>query len=193
MSDTYRSVSIPHYNDELEKLHDDTTQPLFITNLVYLTSDESDDSVDYRIMYSLLDKKPKRALVYCFVNITVTDDPYECSYKINTFNTDHIIKVHLYLGFRKHQHINVYLKQIVQDLMKQGIIKNQDQKYSVTKGRDVGDFYFIILNEELTSATRLTLIDNLVLRTKLMLKKIVVKPKRWFGLIIVMCKRKQFR
>lgn len=182
MKKAHHSIAIPDYIPEINALSNDTGLPLFYTNLVYLTSDNSLQGVDYRAMYSLLDKRPKRAKVYWFVNIEVTDEPFGSSYYVDTFGTKNIIKVKIYLGFRMHQRINVYLRTIVRDLMEAGVLEKQIQAYSMIKGREVGDFHFVLLSEELSSDTEISGFERWVISAKLAIKKFTVKPERWFGL-----------
>ena len=41
-------------------------------------------------MYSILDKRPKKADVYWFVHISVTDEPYQADYTVDTFGTSYL-------------------------------------------------------------------------------------------------------
>lgn len=176
------TLDITDYMDQIQMLTDDKEFPFFISNLVYLTSNNSKSEVDYSALYSLLDKKPKRAKVYWFINIEVVDKPYHKSYTYDTFGTDNIIKVHLYLGFREHQHINRYLRTIIKELMKKGVIEKQPQEYTVQKGREVGDFHFIIFNEVLSKDSDLSSFERWIISMRLAIKKVTVNPERWFGL-----------
>lgn len=90
---------------------------LFDGNLVFLTNDSSPDRLDRDILYSILDKRPKRARAYFFLTIQVTDEPYTHEFSVNTFGTDFIFKVQIRLGFRVNQRVNEYLYQIVEKLV----------------------------------------------------------------------------
>ena len=70
----------------------------------------------------------------------VTDEPYTKEYQVDMMDTDFIVQVNLFLGFRVQQEINVYVRQVIHDLMKQGRLPKQPQRYSLTPGREVGDF-----------------------------------------------------
>ncbi|AMC93940.1 potassium transporter Kup [Erysipelothrix larvae] len=182
MKKAARAVKIPDYIDQIDLLRNDKSLPLVNTNLVYLTSNSTTDEVDYKIMYSLLDRKPKRAKVYWFVNIEVTDKPYGAQYHVDTFDTNYVFKVHLYLGFRMKQHINVYLREIVQELMEQGTIDTQPQEYTTVKGREVGDFAFILLRDELSVESGLSKFEQFIMSTKIAIKRRTVLPEKWFGI-----------
>ena len=175
-------VSLCDYKEQLRELSQDTELPEYQTNIVFLTTKIKGHQVGREIMYSILDKRPKRAKVYWFVNVFVTDEPYTKEYYVDMMGTDYIVNVQLRLGFRMNQEVNVYLRQIVQELMEEGKLPKQPQKYSIMKGREVGDFAFVLIREELTRVTSLSTIDTLVMQAKLAIKKIAFDPARWFGL-----------
>lgn len=175
-------VSLCDYKEQLRELSQDTELPEYQTNIVFLTTKLKGHRVGKEIMYSILDKRPKRAKVYWFVNVFVTDEPYTKEYYVDMMGTDYIVNVQLRLGFRMNQEVNVYLRQIVQELMEEGKLPKQPQKYSIMKGREVGDFAFVLIREELTRVTSLSTIDTLVMQAKLAIKKIAFDPARWFGL-----------
>lgn len=177
-----KEVHVSDYMEQLDALRKDPSLPVYQTNLIFMTSRLTDDKVAESIMYSILDKRPKRAKVYWFVTVDVTDEPYTQEYEVDMMGTDYLVKVRLRLGFRVPQEINVYIRQIVHDLMKQGKLPKQPQRYSVTPNREVGDFRFIFIREELPSDNELSFMDRFVIHTKLRVKKIVVSPARWFGL-----------
>ncbi|HAX1100640.1 TPA: potassium transporter Kup, partial [Enterococcus faecium] len=132
-------VSLRDYIPQLRELRDDTSLPIYQTNVVFLVPDMAEDKVGRQFIYSILDKRPKRARVYWFVHVEVTDEPYTKEYQVDMMDTDFIVQVNLFLGFRVQQEINVYVRQVIHDLMKQGRLPKQPQRYSLTPGREVGD------------------------------------------------------
>ena len=177
-----KSLNINCYKHQLNILRKDESYDLYQTNVVYLTSRVDGEWIDRSILYSLLDKKPKRSEVYWFVNIRVTDEPYTSEYKIDMFETDYIVSVTLFLGFRMRQDVPRYLRTIVTDLMESGRIHRQYQRYSITPNREVGDFRFVIVEEKLVNAQQLPSFERFVLHTKEHIKRITATPIRWFGL-----------
>src|SRR5699024_4507267 len=108
--------------------------------------------------------------------------PYTKEYYVDMMGTNYIVNLQLRLGFRVNQDINVYLRQIVHELMAEGKLPTQPQRYSITPGRQVGDFCFVLIREELSRVTELNWLDKLVMQIRLGIKKIAVSPARWFGL-----------
>ena len=176
------SSNLNDYKEQMDKLRKDETYDLYHTNVVYLTAKMDKEWIDRSILYSILDKRPKKAKVYWFVKVNVTDEPYTSEYEVDMLGTDFIVCVNLYLGFHMRQEIPRYLRTIVTNLMESGRLPQQNQPYSITPGRKVGDFRFIILEEKLINARQMPGFERFVLQTKEQIKKITASPARWFGL-----------
>ncbi|HCE11583.1 MAG TPA: potassium transporter Kup [Enterococcus sp.] len=177
-----KEVSLSAYIPQLEQLKNDDSLPLSQTNVVFMVPNLTDDHIGQQFIYSILDKRPKRAKVYWFVNVEVTDEPFTKSYEVSMADTDFIVKLKLYLGFRVPQEVNVYIRQIIQELMKDGRLPEQPQRYSLTPGRIVGDFQFVLIEEELSNATALSKWKKQIMQMKLFIKRHTISPERWFGL-----------
>lgn len=165
-------VSLRDYIPQLRELRDDTSLPIYQTNVVFLVPDMAEDKVGRQFIYSILDKRPKRARVYWFVHVEVTDEPYTKEYQVDMMDTDFIVQVNLFLGFRVQQEINVYVRQVIHDLMKQGRLPKQPQRYSLTPGREVGDFQFVLIDEVVSNVTTLGKWQRQIMQAKLAIKKI---------------------
>ena len=113
-------LKLRDYLTNLASLNRDTSIPMLCNNLVYLGSNSDSEYVDRDILYSILDKDPKRAQAYWFVSVNVLNEPDTMEYHVDTFGTDHIFRVRLDLGFKCSPRVNVYLRQIVQDLQASG-------------------------------------------------------------------------
>ena len=67
----YDRVSLCDYMDQLQELRQDPSLPQYQTNIVFLTSKIKGHQIGKEIIYSILDKRPKKAKVYWFVNVFV--------------------------------------------------------------------------------------------------------------------------
>ncbi|MER2173383.1 MAG: KUP/HAK/KT family potassium transporter [Carnobacterium sp.] len=178
-----KEVRIEDYKEHLRNIKDEKSIPLYATNLVYLTSKETSGMIDNEVIYSIFDKQPKRADVYWFVNVLVTDQPRTMEYTVETFDTNFIVKVQLLLGFRVPQQVSTYLRQVVIDLMMDGTIEKQPQRWSTNKfNQNIGDFCFVLVREELSVETELSNKSRFIMSIKLAIKKVSVSPIKWFGL-----------
>jgi K+ transporter len=178
-------VSLMDYRNQLIHLSNDETEPLYATNLVYLTKVGKHYSVKRTVLYSILDKRPKRAKVYWFVTVNETDAPYTNQYTVDMLGTRNLINVQLYIGFKNSQHVNVFIRQIVNDLIDQKVIDTQYPKYTTLKNRRVGDFKFVIMTKQLmdlASDSTMSRFDRFLIGGRIFLQNITTSPAVWYGL-----------
>lgn len=177
-------VDIIDYKKHFKSLQEDEEIPLYATNLVYLTESQNYKEIESKIIYSIFNKQPKRAKFYWFINVRVTDEPYTTQYSVNTIVPNEAFSIQFNLGFRIDQKINVFLHQIIQDLVKSGEIKYTPKDYMISQNGKfiVGDFKFVLLEEVLSNENELSRWDNFITSTKLLIKKLTVSPSRWFGI-----------
>lgn len=175
-------ISLLAYKNQLKNLSQDQSMPLYATNLVYLTHVHNGYKIKKDILYSILDKRPKRAQVYWFVTVNVTDNPYTTAYSVDTYNTNYMVNVQLYLGFRMEQKVNLFLRQIINEMMIKGELPRQPQQYTTIPDRSVGDFTFVLIQEVLSPDTQLDNLKKNIIQARLWLQKYTVTPAIWFGL-----------
>ena len=176
-------LTVKNYTKQLLQLSMDKSVPKYATNLVYLTGAKREEDVDYAVLYSILNKQPKRANVYFFVHINVIDKPYKREYKVTKFSDKKILKITFNLGFREHQRVNMFMRQVIADLLENRELELQPTKYNLRgKAETVGDFRFVLIEEVLGNSNGLSSFDNFIMGLRLKLKKITVTPEKWFGL-----------
>ncbi|AUI72164.1 KUP/HAK/KT family potassium transporter [Companilactobacillus alimentarius] len=179
------NVSLLDYISQLEKLSADSTIPTYATNLVYMVKLGEDYTIKRSIIYSILDQDPKRAKVYWFITVNQTSAPYECNYTIDMMHTRNVVNVHLNLGFKKSQHVNIYIRQIINSLITNHVIDDQTPTYSMVQKRHVGSFKFIIQNQQfqdLGAQEQMNGFDHLLIGGRLLLQRITISPSLWYGL-----------
>ena len=175
-------VRLDEYTDMLTNLSHDEDYPTYATNLVYMANVKYNKFIKREILYSILDKRPKRAKAYWFVTVNVTNEPFTAEYAVNTYGTKNVINIQLYLGFKKQTSVNVYIRQIVHDLIADGTIEPQPQEYTTTPGRDVGDFSFVIVNDVISPQTQLVGYEKWLVEARVRLQNLSSNPASWFGL-----------
>ena len=175
-------VRLDEYTDMLTNLSHDEDYPTYATNLVYMANVKYNKFIKREILYSILDKRPKRARAYWFVTVNVTNEPFTAEYAVNTYGTKNVINIQLYLGFKKQTSVNVYIRQIVHDLIADGTIEPQPQEYTTTPGRDVGDFSFVIVNDVISPQTQLVGYEKWLVEARVRLQNLSSNPASWFGL-----------
>ena len=176
-------LSVYEYIDQLEALSKDNELPYKADNLVFLTNDSSLERLDRDILYSILNKRPKRARAYWFLNVQVTDEPYTHEFSVNDFGTNFVFKVQLRLGFRVNQRVNEYLYQIVSTMMEQGRLAPQHHKYSIyRKNSDVGDFRFCLIRKVPSASSDISSGDRNAITAKYAIRHFCGSPAEWYGL-----------
>jgi KUP system potassium uptake protein len=150
-------------SEVLKRVREDKTIPKFATNLVYITKADREHLIESTIIYSLLDKQPKRADIYWFIHINITDEPYAYEYKVSHILPGVIIKVDFYLGFREEPRINIYFRQVLEDLNKTGEIKTESRYPSLREFSITGDCRYILIDRILTADHEFNIRERLIM------------------------------
>ena len=175
-------VKLEDYISKLEELSNDTTVPKYATHLVYMTSANNPKEIEHKIIYSILNGKPKRADIYWFVHVDTMDDPYTCEYEVTHIIPNDIIRVEFKLGFRVAPRMNLMFKKVVEDLVTNREVNVTSRYESQQKNNVVGDFKFIVLEKFLSQDNELPLIERIVMRLHFWLKQLSLSEERGFGL-----------
>ncbi len=175
-------VEIEQFFDVIKELSEDKTVPKFASQLVYLTSANFPSEIESKIIYSILQKKPKRADVYWLVHVDVLDEPYESSYKIDHLIPGKLIRIDFKLGFRIEQKISVLFRKVVEDLVKNNEVDITSKYESLAKFNMVGDFRFVVLEKILSRSNKLSFWDKVTLDYYFILKHFSLSEEKGFGL-----------
>ncbi|HEX6168564.1 MAG TPA: KUP/HAK/KT family potassium transporter [Chitinophagaceae bacterium] len=176
-------VRLEAYISKIQELSSDKTIPKFGTHLVYLTSADNPKEIEHKIIYSILNKKPKRADIYWFVHVDTMDDPYTCEYKVEHIIPNDIIRVDFKLGFRIQPRIHILFRQVVEALVLNREI-NISSKYETadSKAKATGDFQFIVMEKYLSHDNDLPFFERVVMNFYFWLKAISLSEEKGFGL-----------
>lgn len=174
-------LKVRDFVGQMGRLKEDTGIPIQTDNLVYITKETRVEELDRDILYSVLDR-PKRARAYWFINIQVTDQPYTREYTVENFGTDYIFKIQLRLGFKVDQRINVYLRQIVEELIDSNELPSQESKYSIYGSGEVGSFQFCLIRKLLIPESDITPAGRAAVSLKYAIRRVAGSSARWYGL-----------
>ena len=175
-------VKMEDYIHQLQELSNDMSIPKYATHLVYLTSANNPKEIEHKVMYSILNKKPKRADIYWFIHVDVVDEPYRCDYIVETIIPNEIIRIEFRLGFRVEQRINLMFRKVVEDMVTNKEVNITSRYVSLQKNKIAGDWQFIVMEKFLSHDNDLPLSDRLIMRFYFMLKKISLSEEKGFGL-----------
>jgi KUP system potassium uptake protein len=175
-------VEIEDYYQILTELSGDESVPKYSSQLVYLTSANFKTEIESKIIYSIIQKEPKRADVYWLVHVDVMDEPYTLDYKVEFLIPGKLIRIDFRLGFRIEQRVNLLYRKVVEELVKNGEIDITSQYTSLNKHKIAGDFRFVLLEKHLSKFTKLSFYERQIMDYYFILKKLSLSEERSFGL-----------
>src|SRR4029079_6986679 len=175
-------VRLEHYIPKIQQLSNDNSVPKYATHLVYLTSANNPKEIEHKIIYSILNKKPKRADIYWFVHVDTLDDPYTCEYTVEHIIPNDIIRVEFRLGFRMEPKINLMFRKVVADLVANKEVNITSRYESLERNNVVGDFQFIVLEKYLSQDNELPFFEKIIMKLHFWLKEASLSEERGFGL-----------
>ena len=175
-------LKVREHIPSLVALHGDESVPLLANNLVYIEGETDAELMDRDILYSILDKDTKRAQAYWFVSVHTLNEPKTMNYELERYGTDCIFRIRINLGFKCSPRVNVYLRQIVQDMQTRGELPVQDKKYSIYGKSTVGTFKFCVIHKTVTTKTELSDLDEFILNAKYSIRRLAGSKERWYGL-----------
>ena len=175
-------VRIEDYIPKIQELSNDRSVPKYATHLVYLTSADNHKEIEHKIIYSILNRKPKRADIYWFVHVDTVDSPYTMEYEVEHIIPNDIIRVEFRLGFRMQPRINLLFRKVVEDLVKNKEVNITSRYESLGKSNIVGDFSFVVMEKYLSQDNELPFMERLVMKFYFLLKEISLSEEKGFGL-----------
>ncbi|MBL7137333.1 MAG: KUP/HAK/KT family potassium transporter [Bacteroidales bacterium] len=139
-------VKIENYFEIIKELHIDESIPKYATHLVFLTKANKATDVETKIIYSMLNKQPKRADVYWLLHVDILDDPHVLEYKITQLIPDILIKVDFKIGFKVQPRVNLFFHQVIEEMSRNNEIDLVSKYESLRKFHVMSDFRFIVID-----------------------------------------------
>lgn len=177
-----RMVKIDDYKNVLAELSVDMTIPKYATHLVYMTNASRTDEIEEKVMYSILQKRPKRADMYWFIHVNILNVPYLTEYKVTEILKDDLYRIDFNLGFREATKINLMFREVVKDMVANGEVDVTSRYESLSKNNIIGDFKFVLSEKFLSNDSSLSWNEKLVMNFYFMIKKWSLSEEQAFGL-----------
>ncbi|GAB4142361.1 MAG: KUP/HAK/KT family potassium transporter [Bacteroidia bacterium] len=175
-------INLKDYLHTFDLLSKDESVPKFATHLVYLTSAENKEEIESKIIYSILQKRPKRADVYWFLHVNVVDEPYKMAYKVTELEKGNVFRIDFYLGFRIPTRINLLFRYVVENMVKNHEVDITSRYASLKEKNVIGDFSFVVLEKYLSNENELSVKDKIILDIYYTMKPITLSEEKAFGL-----------
>jgi KUP system potassium uptake protein len=170
------------YLPVLQELSNDQSINKYATHLVYLSSANNPKEIEYKIIHSILNKKPKRADIYWFVHVDTMDDPYTCEYEVQTIIPNEMIRVEFRLGFRVQPKINLMFRKVVEDMVSNKEVNITSRYESLQRNNIAGDFEFIVMEKFLSQDNELPFWERVVMKLYFWLKEVSLSEEKGFAL-----------
>ena len=175
-------VRMEHYISKIQELSNDKSVAKTATHVIYLTSADNPKEIEHKIIYSILNRKPKRADIYWFVHVDTVDDPYTSEYKVEHIIPNDIIRIDFRLGFRIQPRINMLFKKVVEDLVESKEVNIMSRYESLASSNTVGDFQFMVMEKYLSLDNDLPFMEKLIMKIHFLIKGISLSEEKNFGL-----------
>lgn len=175
-------VRIDQFIQSIKELSRDISIPKYATHLVFMSNAARQSEIESKVIYSIFQKRPKRADIYWFVHVDTTDDPYTMEYKVNTIAPDDCYKVTFRLGFRVEQRINLFFRKVIEDMVKNHEVDITSRYESLNRQNVIGDFRFVVLEKFLSFENELPPSERIIMNFYFWIKSFTTPEDRWFGL-----------
>jgi len=156
-------ANLNKYIDLFKDLSEDQSVPKTATNLVYIVKANRADQVESKVIYSIFNKQPKRADRYWFLHVNRIDDPNRFDYKVTNIIPGILIKIDFNIGFKVIPRINLYFREVLEDLEASGEIELTSSYDSLKKHEVPGDFLYILIDRIITRDYQLSSWENFTL------------------------------
>jgi KUP system potassium uptake protein len=155
--------NLDNYLQLFRDLRADESVPRFATNLVYIIRANRHDQVESKVIYSIFRKQPKRADTYWFLHVNKVNEPNRFDYEVTQIIPGILIRIDFHVGFKVETKINLYFREVLNDLVKSGEIRLENS-YQSLRNHDVeGDFKFILIDRILSRDYQLSAVDSFIL------------------------------
>lgn len=175
-------VKIEHYFPVIKDLRNDTSIPKFATNLVFLTKANKVSDIESKIIYSLLNKQPKRADTYWLLHVDILDVPHVLEYKITHLIPGVMIKVDFKIGFKVQPRLNLFFRQVIEELNRSGEIDLVSNFPSLRDYKINADFRFVVIDRIQNYDFDFPPMDQFVMDLYAIIKRFGISEVRSLGL-----------
>ena len=170
------------YYQIISDIKADGSIPKYASNLVYINHTNKEGAVDDKLLYSIINKQPKRADHYWLINMEFVDTPDTLEYDCETLIPNTLYNVTMHIGFRIEPRVSLYLRQVVEDLVASKKVDLTSAYPSLRKNGIPGDFRFIIIHRVYYPENSVNRQQNLLMNLYSLISKIGIDDPKALGL-----------
>ena len=176
----YRNLD--DYGQLLTDISRDREIPKYASNLVYLSNSGRPEEVESKILYSIINKQPKRADRYWLLRVEFVDTPDTLEYDAEPYFDGLLWSVGLRIGFRVPLQISVYFRQVVEDLVAAGKIDLVSDYPSLRRHGIAGNFRFGIIRRIFSPSSSCGSLERTLMLVYERLRRMALSPEKALGL-----------
>lgn len=173
---------LDEYYQIISDIKADESIPKYASNLVYVNHADKEGTVDDKLLYSIINKQPKRADHYWLINLEFADTPDTLEYSCETLVPDTLYSITMRIGFRIEPRVSLYLRQVVEDLVASRKVDLRSTYPSLRKNGIAGDFRFIIIHRVYYPESSDNRQQNLLMTIYALIGKIGIDEPKALGL-----------
>jgi KUP system potassium uptake protein len=171
-------INLDDYHELFRDLRLDNSIPKFASNLVYIIKANHLNQVESKVIYSIFNKQPKRADTYWLLHIDRVNDPNRFEYKVTHIIPGILIRIDFHLGFKVNPKINLYFREVIEDLVKSGEIKLESSFNSMKKHGMPADFRFVLIDRIMIRDFKLANNENFILAIRNLVRNLSIPEER---------------
>lgn len=156
--------------------------PKFASNVVYLSNVSEPGFVESKLIYSIVNKSPKRADHYWIIHVEGTDAPDTLTYSVREVVPGVLFDIWVKVGFKVRPQVSVYLRQIVEDLVAAKRLDLTSSYPSLHSRGIAGDFRFVLIRRIFYRSSACRGTDALLMRLHAWLRRLGESETMAFGL-----------
>jgi KUP system potassium uptake protein len=165
-------ADLDKYLDLFRDLSGDESIPLYATNLVYIIRANREDQVESKVIYSIFYKQPRRAKTYWLLHVDRVDEPNRFDYRVKQIIPGLLIRVDFRIGFKVDPRINLYFREVIEDMMEAGEISPESGYDSLKKHGLRAEFIFVLIDRIMLRDFRLSASENFILMLHLLVRQL---------------------
>lgn len=176
------SKPLDDYYQIISDIKADMSIPKYTSNLVYINHASKEGTVDDKLVYSIINKQPKRADHYWLINMDFVDTPDTLEYDCKVLIPNTLYNITMHIGFRIEPRVSLYLRQVVEDLVANKKVNLTSNYPSLRKNGISGDFRFIIIHRVYYPENSVNRQQNLLMNFYALISKIGIDEPKALGL-----------
>ena len=166
----------------ISAIRKDREIPMYASNVVYLSRGTDPLQVESKLIYSIINKQPKRADHYWIIRVDFTDNPYTLEYERDILIPGVLTSFRFSIGFRIQPRLSVYFRQAVEDMERDGLIDLTSSYPSLREHGIAGDFRFILIHRIFSPSSDCSPRDRMLMNIHARLRLMEPNAGKIFGL-----------